>query len=79
MSFLCSVVGIRLGDGVRHSGIWRELGLESLLFCVYRNQLRDLLGSLLRFYATASTQNQLGIPGLGTPRDLPGVTGRGSA
>uniref|UniRef100_A0A3B5B951 Carbonyl reductase [NADPH] 1-like n=1 Tax=Stegastes partitus TaxID=144197 RepID=A0A3B5B951_9TELE len=40
MSFLCRVAGLSLKDRVRSSDIQRELGVEPLLLCVERSQLR---------------------------------------
>ncbi len=40
ISFLCRVAGLSLRDRVRSSDIRRELGVEPLLLCSERSQLR---------------------------------------
>ena len=53
MSFLRGVAGLSLRDRVRSSDIWRELGVEPLLLCVERGQLR-WFGHLIKYILGAS-------------------------
>ncbi len=49
MSFLCRVAGPSLRDRVRGSVIWEELGVELLLLCMEKSQMR-WLGHLIRMH-----------------------------
>ncbi len=40
MSYLCRVAGLSLRDRLRSSVMWRELGVQPLLLCIYWNQVR---------------------------------------
>lgn len=70
----------RQAEALGHlEGAWNTV---TALLCLQKPTEGSVRISPGRFYATGLTQNQLerfGISGLGTPRDPPGVTGRGSA
>ena len=66
MSFLRRLAGLSLRDRVRSSVIRRELGVDPLLLCVERSQMRRL-GHLIRMPP--------GRPPVGDPEEDPGHAG----